>query len=85
VDVSRRQFDETTILAKVGKHFNLIETSSEVKGLRGEITQISKRLDDTNSRICDQLKAVRLWITMISLVLGAITIVVLVMTFLSQS
>ncbi len=68
------------ILMKIGQHYNLIETSGDVRQLEGELKQLDKRLDEASKRIDDQWKAMRLWIMIISLILGGLNITILIVT-----
>lgn len=65
------------ILARVGQHFHLIETSGDVRQLEGELRQLDKRIDD-------QWKAIKLWLVIISLFLGGLNIAILIVMFLTQ-
>jgi len=71
--------DGPDILMKVNQHFKLIETSGEIRELRGKLNQFEKRLDAENSRINDLWKATRLWFVIISLILGGMNIAILIM------
>ena len=72
--------DESNILAKVGKHFHLIETSGDVRQIGGELTQLDKRLGEISKRVDDQWKAMRVWIMILSFILGGLSIALLVAT-----
>ena len=70
--------DESDILAKVGEHFHLIDTSGDLRHLEGEFTQLDKRLGEISKRIDDQWKSVRLWLMIVGIILGGLEIALLV-------
>jgi len=80
MEVSRQ--NESDILAKVGKHFHLIETSGDVRHLEGEFEQLDNRLGEINKRIDDQWKAVRIWLMIIGIVLAGLNTALLIATLI---
>lgn len=80
MEVSRQ--NESDILAKVGKHFHLIETSGDVRHLEGELEQLDNRLGEISKRMDDQWKAVRLWLMIIGIVLAGLNTALLIATLI---
>ena len=71
-------------LERAIERYNLIELSGDQRQLEGELKQLDKRLDDNSQRIDDVWKATKLWIMIITLILGGMNIAILVVTLSMQ-
>lgn len=73
---------ESYLSGKSTDHYRLIETFGNVEHLKGEFTQLDKRLDEIGKRVDDQWKSVRLWLMLVGIILGGLEIALLVATLI---